>query len=62
MSDNRNPRFADFEQHIETKMGISYTIHQDNGTGHCTTCGTEWPTECAVEKNAVYVAVASESA
>jgi hypothetical protein len=37
-------------------MSISYEVHQDDGTGHCTTCHTEWPTECAVEKNAAWVA------
>jgi hypothetical protein len=37
---------------------IEYEVHQDDGTGHCTTCGTTWPTECAVEKNAVWVAEA----
>jgi hypothetical protein len=40
-------------------MTIQYTIHQDDGTGHCTACGTEWPAECAVEKQAVWVAEAS---
>ena len=37
-------------------MGISYTIHQDDGTGHCTGCGGVWPAECVVEKNTVWVA------
>jgi hypothetical protein len=41
---------------MTTTQKISYTIHQDDGTGHCATCGTEWPAGCAVEKNAVYVA------
>lgn len=37
-------------------MGIKIAIHQDDGTGYCTTCHTAWPTECVVEKNAVWVA------
>lgn len=36
--------------------GLKYTIHQDDGTGHCTGCGGVWPSECVVEKNAVWVA------
>lgn len=35
---------------------LQITVHQDDGTGNCTACGTEWPAECAVEKNAVWVA------
>lgn len=26
-----------------TTPKIGYTIHQDDGTGVCTTCGTGWP-------------------
>ena len=39
-------------------MTIGYMIHQDDGTGHCTACGTAWPDDCEVEKNAVWVAAA----
>ena len=31
-------------------------IHQDDGSGHCTACGTVWPTECIAERHAVWVA------
>lgn len=34
---------------------IAYTVHRDDGTGHCTACGTAWPTECVVEKKAVWL-------
>lgn len=37
-------------------MSIIVTVHQDDGSGHCTACGTAWPTECIVEKQAVWVA------
>lgn len=36
-------------------MTIEYTIHQDDGTGHCTACGSTWPDECEIEKNAVWL-------
>lgn len=37
-------------------MTIAFEIHQDDGTGNCTTCGTLYPEQCRVETKAVYVA------
>ena len=37
-------------------MSVTATIHQDDGNGHCTACGTVWPTECIAERHAVWIA------
>mgnify|MGYP000344543353 FL=1 len=37
-------------------VSVTATIHQDDGSGHCTACGTVWPTECIAERHAVWVA------
>ena len=44
----------------DRRMSITATIHQDDGSGHCAACGTVWPTECAAERHAVWVARAKE--
>jgi Pyruvate/2-oxoacid:ferredoxin oxidoreductase delta subunit len=49
---------AEGKQEMERKVAeirVAYKIHQDDGNGRCTTCGTAWPDECEVEKNAVWL-------
>lgn len=41
-------------------MGIRIgPVHMNDGNGLCTACGTTWPSECALEKNAVWFAEVS---
>lgn len=37
-------------------MGWIKEVHMDDGNGRCTTCGTAWPAECRLEKDAVWIA------
>lgn len=36
-------------------------VHMDDGAGKCKVCGTDWPSECRLEKNAVWFAEADLS-
>jgi len=43
-------------ENVDGAQVTTATIHQDDGEGRCTACGTVWPTECVVEQLAVWVA------